>query len=140
MREHDAAPNVGRVPDASPPNSPLDRRRFLQVVGLGLTQAALAVPAVSFAQSGGAGKPAKPDAPASVPMTPATPEGPPPPSDDAKALAEIIRRRYGQHLTPEQMDAVTRQIDQGLQGGKRLKDVKLGNGDEPDFTFRVEAP
>lgn len=139
MREHDAAPMPGPAHPASPGMTPFDRRRFLQVVGLGLTTA-LTVPTVSFAQGGGGGKPAKPDAGAAKPATPPAAEGPKPPSDDARSLAEIVKRRYGDHLTPEQLEAVTRQLDQGIRGGKRLKEVKLTNGDEPDFTFRVEQP
>ena len=49
---------------------------------------------------------------------------------------EIVRRRYGKHLTPEKLEAVTREMDGRVQGGKRLRESKLANGDEPDFTFR----
>jgi len=143
MREHDASPLAGPPESASPAITPLGRRRFLQVVGLGLTQA-LTVPAVSFAQSGGAGTPPRPASPAApaapAPAAPPAAEGPPAISEDARSLAEIVKRRYGQHLTPDQLEAVTRQLDQGVQGGRRLRDVKLANGDEPDFTFRVERP
>lgn len=135
-------------PEASsprPPAGPLaesdpagfDRRRFLQVAGLGLTSA-IGSPVLAMAQTGGgaAGTPAP--TPAATPPAPPAAEGPPPPSEDARSLADIVRRRYGKHLTSEQLEAVTRELDQRAQAGRRLKDAKLANADEPDFTFRVE--
>jgi len=122
--------------DSAPRSLPLPRRRFLQLAGLGLSSTALA--ASALAQTGGA-PPAKPAT--TPPATPApagaTPDGPPPISEDARDLAEIVRRRYGKHLTPEQMEAVTRELDQRVQAGRRLKDAKLANSDEPDFTFHA---
>lgn len=116
----------------------VDRRRFLQIIGLGVSSA-LTVPAVSFAQS--ASGPPKATTPATP--APATPPAATPPantpseiSEDARALAEIVRRRYGKHLTPDQLEAVTRELDQRVQAGRRLKDAKLANRDEPDFTFK----
>jgi hypothetical protein len=114
-----------------------DRRRFLQSLGsAGL--ASLVAPALAAAQaktppSGGATLPrAEPKAEA-----PPAPPKPPEISDDARALAEVLKRRYGQHLTPEQLEAVTREIENRLQGGKTLRAAKLANGDEPDFTFHA---
>ena len=113
-----------------------DRRRFLQSAGLaGL--ASLWAPALAAAQARtppaerGAEPKAEPKADA-----PAAPK-PPEISDDARALAEVLKRRYGQHLTPEQLEAVTREIENRLQGGKTLRLAKLANGDEPDFTFHA---
>ena len=112
----------------------LHRRRFLQVVGLGISSA---LGGAAFAQTGRTGAPA-PKTPATpAPAVAAPPDGPPPLSEDARGLAEIVRRRYGTHLTSEQLEAVTRELEQRVQGGRRLKDVKLANGDEPDFTFHV---
>jgi len=123
----------------SAPLESLDRRGFLRLVGLGLTSS-LAVPAAAVAQSA-AGGAAKADSSSSsakpAPAAPAAPSGPPEISEDARSLAEILRRRYGKHLTPDQLEAVTRELDQRVQGGRRLKDQKLANGDEPDFTFGV---
>jgi hypothetical protein len=45
--------------------------------------------------------------------------------------------RYGAHLTPEQLEAVTREIDSRVTGGKKLREAKLANSDEPDFTFQA---
>jgi hypothetical protein len=116
-----------------------DRRRFLQIVGLGISSS-LGSPVVALAQSGGASPP-KP-----APATPAAadtakaggaPNAPPEISEDARDLAEIVRRRYGKHLTPDQLESVTRELDGRVQSGRRLKDAKLTNGDEPDFEFKA---
>ena len=115
-----------------------DRRRFLKSATFAAAALASAPATVFAAPAKSKAKPtpvAAPAAPTSVtpPTGGATP--PPPITEDAKALAGIIQRRYGQFLTPEQLEAVTRQIDQGLPGGRRLRDVKFANGDEPDVTF-----
>jgi hypothetical protein len=119
----------------SPQPSVPDRRRFLKTVGLAGLSSALAPTVFALAQSvtppSGA-VPTKPDSTAAP-----APASPPEISEDARSLAEIVRRRYGKHLTPEQLEAVTRTLDGGVQGGKRLRESKLTNGDEPDFTFHA---
>ena len=121
--------------DASQPPAP-DRRRFLATIGIAGLSTALPPPARLFAQAvtppSGA-TPAKPDSAAA----PAAPAAPSEISEDARSLAEIVRRRYGKHLTPDQMEAVTRELDNRIQGGKRMRETKLANGDEPDFTFHA---
>jgi hypothetical protein len=115
------------------------RRRVLRALSLaGLTS--LGAPALSMGQAkpdSARGAAPKTPAPAAAPGAPAAAEKPPEISEDARALAEIVKRRYGQHLTPEQLEAVTREIDGRLQGGKALRAAKLANGDEPDFTFHA---
>jgi len=121
--------------DSAPRPQPLARRRFLQLAGLGLSTA---FGGSAIAQT--ATPPPATPPPATTPTAPpavAAPEGPPPISEDARALAEIVRRRYGKHLTPDQLEAVTRELDGRVQSGRRLKDVKLANSDEPDFTFHA---
>jgi GAF domain-containing protein len=113
------------------------RRDFLRAAALAGLAHVTGAPLVSFAQTA-----PKPDAPPAGAMpvksdSAAAPAGPPPLSEDARSLAEIVRRRYGQHLTPEQLEAVTRELDQRVQSGRRLRDAKLANSDEPDFTFRA---
>ena len=118
-----------------PPSPPAaDRRRFLKTVGLAGLSSALAPTVVAFAQSAtppAGSTPAKPDSA----VAPAAPAGPPEISEDARSLAEIVRRRYGKHLTPEQLEAVARELDGRIRGGKALREAKLTNGDEPDVTF-----
>ena len=113
------------------------RRRFLKTIGLAGLTSAIAPAALSLAQS------AQPIYPPGVPPPKSAPKpaapgaagAPEPPGEDAKALAAIIKRRYGQHLNAEQIDSIARDFDGDIKGAKRLHDVKLTNGDEPDVTF-----
>ena len=113
------------------------RRHVLRVLSLaGLTS--LGAPALSMAQ-------ARPDTSRATGAKPATPpagapaagDKPPEISEDAKTLAEIVKRRYGQHLTPDQLESVTKELDNRIQAGTALRKAKLENGDEPDFTFHA---
>ncbi len=111
-----------------------DRRRFLRTVGLAGVTTALAVPALTVATA--QTPPAVPDsAKAAAPDTAkaAAPEI----GEDARALAGIVERRYGEHLTKPQLESIARDFDGDLKATKRLREVKLGNSVEPDFTFRA---
>ncbi len=113
------------------------RRRFLKVIGLAGLSSTLAPRAMSFAQApppspAPGAAPAKPDSAAAQ-----APAGPPEISEDARSLAEIVRRRYGKQLTPDQLESIASDFDGDLRAGKRLREAKLPNGDEPDFTFRA---
>jgi len=114
------------MPRSEEPNQA--RRRFLKTVGLAGLTSALAPAAGALAQAPGAGAPIYP--PGVQPPKTA------PPGPDARALADIIKRRYGKHLTHEQLESVASDFDGDLKAAKRLHDVKLTNGDEPDVTFR----
>src|SRR3989442_4748090 len=108
------------------PYSP-GRSRFVQLMGWasmatfdhggpGLAQAA--------ARSRTAGKPdaklVKPvTSPAAVDTT-AVAKGP---SEEAKALAEVLRRRYPDRLTAEELKSVTNDFDGDLQGIAKLRQV-----------------
>lgn len=114
-----------------------DRRRFLKTVGLAGISSALVVPVLSGAQSpapaipGGAARPAPADS--------AKVAGPAEVGADARALAGIIERRYGQHLSKEQLESIAQDFEGDLKALKRMRETKLGNGDEPDFTFRAQG-
>ncbi len=114
------------------PSSP-DRREFLRRVGLAGLTTAVVTPALALAQTAktvsGMTSPAPPD-------TAKAAAAPKPPSEDAKALASVIQRRYGQHLDADQLKKVTEDIDGRIEGGKRLRASRLANGDEPDFIFK----
>lgn len=117
------------------PRSPESgRRRFLKTLGIAGLSSALAPSALAFAQAGSSAAPgARPDSSAAPAGESAAPEI----SEDARALAEVVRRRYGQHLTPEQLEAVARELNGRLAGGRRLREMPLANSDEPDFTFHA---
>jgi len=114
------------------PNVP--RRRFLKAMGIAGIGSTLVPQAMALAQTATSAA-----TPAATPATPDTAQAAKPPeiSEDAKALASVIQRRYGQHLTPEQIKSITGDFDGDMRAGKRLHDVKLANGDEPDFTFHA---
>ncbi|HEV2765484.1 MAG TPA: hypothetical protein VGV38_21050, partial [Pyrinomonadaceae bacterium] len=66
-----------------------------------------------------------------------TPAQPPAPSPAAKAYAEVARLRFGEHLTPEEMQRVTRDLEGNVRTAERLRAAKLKNSDEPDFVFQA---
>ena len=116
----------------------LDRRAFLQLIGA----AGLAAVVPNAAQALAAPAPAVPASPAPAitpqPAAPATPgDADKGPSDEAKALAAILRKRFPDRLTDKQWDDVTNDLDGRLASGKRLSATKLANGDEPDMTFKA---
>jgi hypothetical protein len=111
-----------------------DRRQFLKTVGLAGLTTALVAPTLSRAQGGPA---------AAVPPPAAAPPdtakaGTAEIADDARALAGITGRRHP-HLTKEQVEAIARDFDGDLKAVERMRQVKLANGDEPDFTFYVKG-
>jgi hypothetical protein len=114
-----------------------DRRRFLKLAGFATLTSAIGSTMFSFAESaptpsGGAAAPAP--APAD---TSKAANAPPPISDDARTLAVVIKSRFGQHLDDQQLEAVTRELENRIQAGKALRKTKLANADEPDFVFRA---
>ena len=112
-----------------------DRREFLKTVGLVGVSSALAVPALSAAPAPAPVAPPAPRAFASADTAKA--DAPPEIGEDARALAGIIERRCGRYLSKEQLESIARDFDGDLKALKRMREVKLGNGDEPDFTFRA---
>ena len=109
------------------------RRRFTKT----LAAAFIAAPAlVANAQTPPAA--AEPKAPPQPQPTPAQPsQGPPAPSPLALAYAEVARLRFGERLTPEQMEAVKRDLEGNVRTAERLRASKLKNSDEPDFVFEA---
>ena len=78
----------------------------------------------------------EPKAPPQPQPTPAQqPQGPPAPSPLALAYFEVARLRFGAALTPEQLEAVKRDLEGNVRTAERLRAFKLQNSDEPDFVF-----
>ena len=122
------------------------RRRFLMLVGLAGLTSSVNSTMQAWAQSGtGKTAPARVpgppgvNVPAKVKPDPAktAAEAEPAISDDAHQLTGVIERRYGRHLNSKQLEAVAREIEDRIQGGKRLRQVRLANSDEPDYTFHA---
>jgi len=107
-----------------------DRRGFLKLLAAGLT----AVPAVVRAQA--PAPPAQP-APSTAPATPAAPAAPEHSTGEARLLTEVLRARYPDRFNETQWGSIASDFDGDLSGSKRLRAMKLTNGDEPDVTFRA---
>jgi hypothetical protein len=105
----------------SPERRELDRRAFLTLAAA--AAAASALPA-----------PAQAQAPAAA--TPATPAPPEHTGGEARLLTEVLRARYPDRFSEAQWGSIVGDFEGDLATGKRLRAVKLANGDEPDFTFR----
>ena len=122
---HPAAPDAGR--NAS-------RRRFTKALA---AAAFIAAPALA-ARAQTPPATAEPKAPPQPQPTPAQPpQGPPAPSPLALAYFEVARRRFGERLTPEQLEAVKRDLEGNVRTADRLRLSKLNNSDEPDFVFEA---
>ena len=107
-----------------------DRRGFLKLLAAGLT----AVPVVVRAQA--PAPPAQP-APSATPATPAAPAAPEHSTGEARLLTEVLRARYPDRFNETQWGSIASDFDGDLSGSKRLRAMKLTNGDEPDVTFRA---
>jgi hypothetical protein len=107
------------------------RRQFAKSVATTLIAAPLAA-SLAKAQT-----PTKPKE-ATAPPNPQPQPAPQKPSPLADAYTEVARVRFGEHLTPEQIEQVRKDLDGNVRTADRLRAVKLKNGDEPDFTFSAE--
>jgi hypothetical protein len=105
-----------------------DRRGFLKMVAA----AATLLPAAARAQA-----PAPPAQPAPATPAPAAPAGPEHSTGEARLLTEVLRARYPDRFNETQWTSIASDVDGDLSGGKRLRAMKLTNGDEPDITFRA---
>jgi hypothetical protein len=112
------------------------RRRFAKT----LAAAALAAPAALAARAQtppATREPAAPPNPQPSPTPAPQQQGPPRPSPLAEAYGEVARLRFGGRLSPEQMQAVKRDLEGNVRTAERLRAFKLRNADEPDFAFEA---
>jgi hypothetical protein len=107
------------------------RRQFARSIATTLVAAPLAASLVK-AQS-----PTKPKE-ATAPPVPPPATAPQKPSPLAEAYTEVARVRFGEKLTPEQLEQIKKDLDGNVRSADRLRAVKLKNGDEPDFIFKVD--
>ncbi len=56
---------------------------------------------------------------------------------EAERLFALVRDRYGDRLTPAQLDEVKKGVDAIVQAARALRAVRLTNADEP---FQPFAP
>ena len=57
------------------------------------------------------------------------------PEPEADALFEIVRRRYGDRLTPDQLNELRKIVAGQLEAARALRAVTLANADEPMQPF-----
>ena len=115
---------------APPAPERTSRRQFAKSVAATLAAAPLA------ARLAKGQTPAKPKEPAAPPAQPQPSPAPQPkPSPVAEAYAEVARARFGDKLSPEQMEQLRKDLDGYARNSERLGAVKLKNSDEPDFVF-----
>ena len=75
-------------------------------------------------------------APGAGETKPAAPS-PEAPSEEALALAAIVKLRYGSRLDEAALKEITRSLDGSLKSAAALRKVPLDNADEPAFVFRA---
>lgn len=56
----------------------------------------------------------------------------------AQALAQVVRARFGKHLSEAQLKSIQQTIAQHQLGAEAMKRVRLENGDEPAFIFSAD--
>jgi hypothetical protein len=113
--------------------TPTDRREFLKLLGVAGIGSTLATSAVALAQT--SKTETKEDAkPKPQPVAPAQGEQPET-SPDARTLLEVVKRRYGSHLTDEQLAEILEELNGRMRSGEALRKLALTNGDEPDVIF-----
>lgn len=105
------------------------RRRFAKSIAAALVAATPLAARMAEAQT-----PAKPKEPTAPPATTPAP-APQGLSPVAAAYAEVARARFGDKLSPEQLEQVKKDLNNYVTTSDRLRAVKLKNGDEPDFVF-----
>jgi hypothetical protein len=110
--------------------SQTSRRAFARALAAVAAAPAL-LPAAALGQ-------AAPPAPAATPVpTPLqTSEAP---SSVAEALTEVVRIRWGRHLSGEQLGDVAKALDGRLKGAEAMKKVGLTNADELDVVFFADV-
>jgi hypothetical protein len=103
------------------------RRGFLK----GLAVAPLAPAALA---------PQAPPVPVPAPAPPPSAAPSPPTGHEAvaEALAEAVKREFGAHLDPAEIEAVRKELQNGLERAERLRQAaRLSNADEPVNRFEA---
>lgn len=56
--------------------------------------------------------------------------------EETSILLELVKKRYGDRLTDEQIEAVEKHVKNNLETAEKLRSVELENGDEPYNVFK----
>jgi TATA-binding protein-associated factor Taf7 len=55
---------------------------------------------------------------------------------ESEHLFNIIKERYGERLSNEELAEVKKGVDRLVEAAEKLREIRLENGDEPFFVFR----
>ena len=58
-----------------------------------------------------------------------------PPNPLGLALAGVVRAQFGQHLSEDELTQIGKDLQEWVPAVERLRQFKLVNSDEPDFSF-----
>ncbi len=57
-------------------------------------------------------------------------------NDESEILFKIVQNRYGERLSPEELEEVRKGVERITETAEALRSVKLENWDEPFFIFK----
>ena len=63
-----------------------------------------------------------------------------PAASEVELLFALVRERYGDRLTPEQVEAVRAGVRAMVEGARALRAVRLGNADGPLLPVLPDTP
>jgi hypothetical protein len=55
---------------------------------------------------------------------------------ETSILMELVKERYGERLTEEQLEHISKSLKSVMDAGKALREIQLENSDEPFNVFR----
>jgi len=57
-------------------------------------------------------------------------------SEEAETLFSLVKEKYGDKITEEELDEVKKAVERIVETSKELRKVELGNWDEPFSVFK----
>ncbi|NQT08394.1 hypothetical protein HQ586_04895 [Candidatus Bathyarchaeota archaeon] len=57
-------------------------------------------------------------------------------SSESEHLFNIIKERYGERLSDEELAEVKKGVEKIVEAAEKLREIRLENGDEPFFVFK----
>ena len=57
-------------------------------------------------------------------------------SGESEHLFNIIKERYGERLSDEELEEVKKGVQKIVEAAEKLREIRLENGDEPFFVFK----
>lgn len=57
-------------------------------------------------------------------------------NDESEILFKMVQKRYGERLSPEELEEVRKGVERITETSEELRSVKLENWDEPFFVFK----